>query len=95
MRGIPVTSVARTIVDLAEVLDEERLAKAVKEAEIRRAFDLLAIERVLARVAGQDGAPQAGPVLAAYRPDPHFTRSAGGAPLPRALRAPRPAHAAE
>ena len=75
MRGIPVTSVARTVVDLAEVLDEERLAKAVKEAEIQRTFDLIAIERVLARVAGRTGRHRLAQVLAAYRPDPHFTRS--------------------
>ena len=75
MRGIPVTSVARTVVDLAEVLDEERLAKAVKEAEIQRTFDLVAIERVLARVAGRTGRHRLAQVLAAYRPDPHFTRS--------------------
>jgi predicted transcriptional regulator of viral defense system len=75
VRGIPVTSVARTIVDLAEVLDEERLANAIKEAEIRRTFDLVAIERVLARVAGRAGRHRLTKVLAAYRPDPHFTRS--------------------
>jgi very-short-patch-repair endonuclease len=75
VRGIPVTSVARTIVDLADVLDAERLARAVKEAEIRRTFDLVAIERVLARVAGRAGRHRLARVLAAHRPDPHFTRS--------------------
>jgi very-short-patch-repair endonuclease len=75
VRGIPVTTVARTIVDLADVLDEERLAKAIKEAEIRRSFDLVAIERVLDRVAGRAGRHRLTKVLAAYRPDPHFTRS--------------------
>jgi very-short-patch-repair endonuclease len=75
VRGIPVTSVARSIVDLAEVLDEERLAKAVKEAEIQRTFDLLAIERVLTRLPGRTGRHRLAQVLAAYRPDPHFTRS--------------------
>ncbi len=75
VRGIPVTSVARTIVDLAEVLDETRLVQAVKEAEIRRSFDLNAIERVLARANGRAGRHRLTKVLAAYRPDPHFTRS--------------------
>jgi very-short-patch-repair endonuclease len=75
VRGIPVTSVARTIVDLAEVLDEDRLAKAIREAEIRRTFDLVAIERVLARVAGRAGRHRLTKVLAAYRSDQHFTRS--------------------
>ena len=34
--GVPVTSLHRTLVDLAEVLPEGRLAKAVHEAEVRR-----------------------------------------------------------
>ena len=75
VRGIPVTSVARTIVDLAEVLDRERLAKAINEAEIRRSFDLTAIERVMARVPGRTGRHRLSQVLSAYRSDPHFTRS--------------------
>jgi very-short-patch-repair endonuclease len=75
VRGIPVTSVARTLVDLAEVLDERRLARAVREAEVRRAFDLDAIERVLARVRGRAGTRRLGRVLAAYRSDLQFTRS--------------------
>jgi predicted transcriptional regulator of viral defense system len=37
VEGIPVTSIARTLVDLAEVLDERRLAQAVQEAEVRGA----------------------------------------------------------
>jgi very-short-patch-repair endonuclease/predicted transcriptional regulator of viral defense system len=75
VRGIPVTSVARTIVDLAELPGDERLAQAIKEAEIRRTFDLLAIERVLTRLPGRTGRHRLAQVLAAYRPDPHFTRS--------------------
>ncbi len=35
-RGIPVTSPARTLVDLADVLDDRRLARAVNEAQLRR-----------------------------------------------------------
>ena len=76
VRGIPVTSVARTLVDLGRACStSERLAQAVKEAEIRRAFDLLAIERVLTRMPGRTGRHRLAQVLAAYRPDPHFTRS--------------------
>jgi very-short-patch-repair endonuclease len=74
-RGIPVTSVARTLVDLADVLSEERLAKAVHEAEVQRTFDLDAIQRVLGRLPGRQGRNRLTRVLAAYRPDPGFTRS--------------------
>lgn len=76
VRGIPVTSVARTLVDLADVLSEERLAEAVHEAEVQRKFDLRAIERTLARLPGRIGRHRLRRVLVAYMPDPHFTRSA-------------------
>jgi hypothetical protein len=75
LRGIPVTSVARTLVDLADVLSEERLARAVHEAEVGRQFDLSAIERVVGRLPGRTGRHRLLRVLVAYRPDPHFTRS--------------------
>lgn len=77
VRGIPVTSVARTLVDLADVLTQERLAKAVHEAEVQRAFDLTAIERVLDRLPGRTGRHRLQRVLIAYEHDPHFTRSRG------------------
>jgi very-short-patch-repair endonuclease len=69
--AIPVTSVARTLVDLAEVLTEPRLARAVHEAEVRRLFDLRAVEAALARVAGRRGRHRLLRVLAAYRPEDH------------------------
>jgi very-short-patch-repair endonuclease len=47
-RGIPATTIPRTLVDLAALLDEEQLARAVHEAEIRRVKPD-AIERVLDR----------------------------------------------
>jgi very-short-patch-repair endonuclease len=51
--AIPCTTVARTLVDLAEVLDDRRLADAVHQAEFHRVLDLNEIERVLARVPGR------------------------------------------
>ena len=75
VRGIPVTSVARTLVDLADVVSEQRLAKALHEAEVRRVFDLNAIERTLARLPGRRGRHRLRRALAAYRPDPTFLRS--------------------
>jgi very-short-patch-repair endonuclease len=74
--GIPVTGVARTLVDLADLLSERRLADAVHEAEVRRLFDLKAVEAALARVPGRGGRHRLGRVLAAYEPRP-FTRSDG------------------
>ena len=75
--GIPTTSVARTLVDLAEVLNERRLTKAVHQAEIQRLFDLNAIEEVLARVPGRTGRHRLGRVLKAYGSGPRTTRSGG------------------
>jgi very-short-patch-repair endonuclease len=73
--NIPVTSLARTIVDLADVLPEDRLADVVHEAEIRRLFDLKNVERVLARLPGRKGRHKLRRVLAAYRDVQPFTRS--------------------
>jgi very-short-patch-repair endonuclease/predicted transcriptional regulator of viral defense system len=75
VRDIPVTSVARTLVDLADVLSDERLSKAVNEAEIQRRFDRNAIEQTLDRLPGRTGRHRLTRVLAAYRPQPNFTRS--------------------
>jgi very-short-patch-repair endonuclease len=73
--GIPTTSVARTLVDLADVIDERQLAKAVDRAEVLRVFDLTAIEEALARLPGRRGRHRLKRVLAAYQPEPHFLRS--------------------
>jgi len=73
--AIPVTSVARTLVDLAEVLSDVRLARAVHEAEVRRIFDLEAVEAALGRVSGRRGRHRLRRVLAAYRPEDHELES--------------------
>jgi hypothetical protein len=75
VRGIPVTSVARTLVDLAEDPNEERLVKAIHEAEVQRVFDLKAVERVHERLPGRTGRHRLQRVLAAYQPHAGFTRS--------------------
>ena len=51
--GIPVTTVARTLLDLADVLDEQALRRAVAEAEYRKHFDLTAINAVVERNPGR------------------------------------------
>jgi very-short-patch-repair endonuclease len=73
--NIPVTSLARTLVDLADVLSEEQLASAVHEAEVKRLFDLKPIERVLERLPGRKGRHKLTRVLSAYRDVQPFTRS--------------------
>jgi len=55
VEGIPVTSVARTLVDLAGTLPREQLAKALNEAERRRVFDLRAVEHAMRACARRNG----------------------------------------
>jgi hypothetical protein len=73
--GIPTTSVARTLVDLADVLSQGRLADAGNEAEVQRLFDLAALEATLERLRGRRGRHRLLRVLVAYRYDPAFSRS--------------------
>jgi very-short-patch-repair endonuclease len=53
--SIPVTAVARTLVDLAGIVPQERLAKALEEAERQRVLDVRAIEDALRRTSGRHG----------------------------------------
>jgi very-short-patch-repair endonuclease len=64
--GIPTTSPARTLVDLADVLSDRHLAAAVNEAEVQRVFDLTAIEEALERLPGRRGRHRFKRALAAY-----------------------------
>ena len=75
--NIPVTSLARTLVDLADVLPEKQLASAVHEAEVKRLFDLKQVQRVLDRLPGRRGRHKLQRVLSAYRDVQPFTRSRG------------------
>jgi very-short-patch-repair endonuclease len=73
--AIPVTSLARTLVDLADVLPEKQLANAVHEAEVQRLFDLTQVQRVLERLPGRRGRHKLTRVLTAYRDVQPFTRN--------------------
>lgn len=54
--GIPTTTVARTLVDLASMrLPHDHLTKAIKEAERQRTFDLRAVRAAMARTRGRTG----------------------------------------
>jgi hypothetical protein len=66
--GIPVTSVARTLLDLSAVLKAPDLATAVDRAERSRIFDLSAVVDVLGRANGRRGAQALRRAIAAYEP---------------------------
>jgi very-short-patch-repair endonuclease len=53
--GIPVTSVSRTLFDLASVLSRRQLERALNEAEVRLLTDRLSIPQLLERHPGHRG----------------------------------------
>lgn len=92
-QNIPVTSVARTLLDQAALVDERRLGKLLKRAEELKLFDLTAAHDVLERNRGHRGRKPLQRALILYEPPP-FTRSefealfyeavvADGLPVPR------------
>jgi very-short-patch-repair endonuclease len=70
---IPLTTVARTLLDLAGSLPAQDLSRALDRAERLELFDLTAVEDLLRRAAGRRGAAALGRAVAAYRP--RHTRS--------------------
>jgi hypothetical protein len=73
--GIPVTSVARTLLDMAEVVSSKDLRRMFEEAERLRIFDLREMEAVCARAYGRRGVGRARRALEEAHPDPPWTRS--------------------
>jgi very-short-patch-repair endonuclease len=73
-RGIPVTSVARTALDLAAVVRFQSLRRLIRRAEELREFDLGGFRSVLARNRGHRGAFPLERALGIYEP-PRLTRS--------------------
>ena len=73
--NIPVTSVARTILDLAALEPEDRLTRIIENAERLGLFDLRAVDRAMERCPRHRGIGRLRAVLADYR-DPGDTRSA-------------------
>jgi very-short-patch-repair endonuclease len=79
--GIPLTSLARTHLDLASLVDEARLAKYLRRAgeleddEGHGLFDLRDFESLLARTAGHRGHAPLSRALRLYLPDLAVTRS--------------------
>jgi len=73
--GIPVTSVARTLLDLSIRARAEQLDRLLERAEELELLDLLAVEDVLGRAGGHRGRGKLRRALALYQPDLSFTRS--------------------
>jgi very-short-patch-repair endonuclease len=72
-KGLPVTPVEKTLLDLASVAPLERVRKAVAEADFRQRLDLGAIDRVTG--VGRPGSAKLKRALALHRPEYARTRS--------------------
>jgi hypothetical protein len=72
--GIPVTSVARTALDLAARIRRESLDRLLQRAEELKLFDLAEFESVLVRNRGHHGVAGLRRAVDLYKPPP-FTRS--------------------
>lgn len=72
--GIPVTSVARTALDLAAIIRFRNLRRLIRRSEELRVFDLADFRSILTRNQGHRGAAPLSRGLAIYEP-PRFTRS--------------------
>ncbi|HEV2789975.1 MAG TPA: type IV toxin-antitoxin system AbiEi family antitoxin domain-containing protein, partial [Solirubrobacterales bacterium] len=91
--GIPVTSLSRTLLDVAAAVRFEWLERMVERSEELGLFDLRAVEELLARTVGHHGHARLRKAIALYKPT-SFTRSslerrflelvvAAGLPQPR------------
>jgi uncharacterized protein DUF559 len=68
--GIPVTGLARTLLDNAELLAIRQTVRMIEEAERRLVFDLGALERLLARSHGRHGVKPLRAALAQLNGEP-------------------------
>lgn len=73
--GIPCTSLARTLLDLAEVVDRRGLERAIDRAEVLRLLDMLAVNDVLVRANGRRGVALLRTVLGEHDPGSTITDS--------------------
>lgn len=71
---IPVTSVPRTLLDLAEVLDEDELRRVFEEADRLKLLPMPQLERICAEAGRRKGLPALRRLIAAAR-EPVTTRS--------------------
>jgi hypothetical protein len=73
--GIPVTSLARTILDLAVNSRERTVSRLIRQADDDKNFDLRAMEGLLDRSRGHKGRAKVLAALEIYEDRPAFTRS--------------------
>jgi very-short-patch-repair endonuclease len=73
--GIPVTSLARTLLDLAAMLSDYRLERALERTEELGLLDLTPIEELLSRAGRHPGVARLRRALDLYREDPAVIRS--------------------
>jgi very-short-patch-repair endonuclease len=66
--GIPVTTVARTLVDLTDVLGSDRVLRAIREAEVLRLLDHQALNAAVQRAHGRKRLGVLREAVAAHRP---------------------------
>src|SRR5436309_1612064 len=71
--GIPVTSLARTFLDLAEVVPRRKLVYALEKAEKMGLLDLGAIEAVMARSRGRRGLKPLAAALQEIEPEAKYS----------------------
>ena len=71
--GFPITSVERTLLDLAETVSPQRLRRAAEEAERRRLLDMHRLESLIAGSTGRHGLPKLTALFAAFT-EPQPTR---------------------
>jgi hypothetical protein len=74
-QGIPVTTVSRTLFDLAAILPRAQLERAINEAEVRRLTDSLSLADFVQRYPGRSGVTAIKEILAAKDAGTNLTRS--------------------
>ncbi len=73
--GIPTTTVARTVIDLADLEPRRNIERLIDQAEILRLFDRNAFDAALARANGRRGAGLVRSILAGYAIGEDITRN--------------------
>ena len=75
-RGVPVTSVPRTLIDVAEVVSIRSLERMLDEAEFLRLLDLARLDVTLERHRGRPGSARVRSLLEHHQPGSTRTRNA-------------------
>jgi hypothetical protein len=75
VEGIPVTSLARTQLDLAAEVDVDRVCRFLARSEDENTLDLRALQSILDRCGHHPGRGTLRTALAVYKPDLAITRS--------------------